>query len=132
MDASKLPKLKSEEFNTDGRPKNMPGIYKHKDSGATWITSPGETGTVQADALMAPIWEHAWERTGDVPSRLELIKMRKMQAMKDVLIEAKVKEEDEAEMVALEAEIKAEIKAGSKTPAKVEVDNPPPGTGVSF
>jgi len=128
MDASKLPKLKSAETNTDGRPKNLPGIYKHKDNGQVCITPPGEEGTIYADYLMSPAWEHAWERTGDVPSRQELLKMNKVQEMKDKIIDAEQQIKDAAEMEALEAKIKAE----SKGKTDDEVDNPAPGTGVSF
>lgn len=83
MDASKLPKQQSKEINTDGRPLNQPGIYVHKDSGATFITAEGQDGVVQADALMSPLWEHSWEWTADVPSRLEILKMREAQLKKD-------------------------------------------------
>lgn len=79
MDASKIPKQKSAEKNSDGRPINLPGVYKHKDTGATFITSDGNEGVVQADALMSTVWKDAWERVGDVPSRLELLEMRKAQ-----------------------------------------------------
>jgi len=122
MDASNLPKLKSAERNSDGSVKHLPGIYTHKDTHATYITAPGEEGSIQADALMSPIWEHSWEWTGDVPSRQELLKMRKVQELKDVLIEAEDKKKEKAEMAALEAEIK-----GVK-----ETSNPAPGTGVQF
>ncbi len=86
MDATKLPKQQSQEINTDGRPINLPGIYVHKDTGAKYITAEGLEGTTQADALMSPNWEKAWQRTGDVPSRLELKKMREDQLKKDTAI----------------------------------------------
>lgn len=89
MDATKIPKQKSAERNTDGRPLNLPGIYVHKDTGATFITAEGEDGTTQADALMSPNWEHSWEWTAEVPTRLEILDMRKVQEQKDAaLIEA--------------------------------------------
>lgn len=83
MDASKLPKGQSVE-RTEGRPYNLPGIYKHKPSGNTLITSDGDEGVVQADALMSPVWKDQWERVGDVPSRVELKEMREAQLQKDL------------------------------------------------
>ena len=62
---------------------NLPGIYVHKDTNAVFITAEGQDGVTQADALMSPIWEHAWEWTADVPNRLELKKMREDQLEKD-------------------------------------------------
>jgi hypothetical protein len=94
MDATKIPKLKSAERNTDGRPLNLPGIYVHKDTAAVFITAPGEDGVTQADALMNPLWEHAWEWTADVPNREELLEMRKAQEKKDTaMLEAPEKAE---------------------------------------
>jgi hypothetical protein len=77
MDASTLSKGQSLE-RTDGRPHNEPGTYKHKETGKVFITAPGEEGVVQADALIdAQKWGGTWERVGDVPSRVELLKMHK-------------------------------------------------------
>jgi hypothetical protein len=76
MDVSTLPKNQSKE-RTDGRPVNEPGTYKHRDTGAIYITAAGEEGVVQADALKAPVWKDAWERVGSVPSHAELLKQRK-------------------------------------------------------
>lgn len=106
MDPTKIPKEKSPERHTDGRPVNEAGIYVHKDTKAILITSEGKEGVIQADALMSPLWEHAWERTGDVPSRLELLKMRKAQEKKD------------AALIEIE---------GSE-----EADKPAPGTGRNY
>lgn len=64
---------------TEGRPLNQPGTYKHRDTGAIYITAHGEEGVVQADALQSPVWQGAWERVGDVPSHAELLKQRKKQ-----------------------------------------------------
>lgn len=83
MDATKLPKGQSKEV-TDGRPINEPGIYVHKDTGAEYITAEGEEGSIQADALNSPVWKDAWERKGDVPSRVELLERRKAQEAKDL------------------------------------------------
>lgn len=88
MDASQLPKGKSNELNGDGRPINLPGIYVHKETKATYITAEGEEGVVQADALMSPVWLKSWERTGDVPSRTELLEMREAQSLKDAKADA--------------------------------------------
>lgn len=85
MNPSNLPKQKSGEVTT-GRTQNLPGTYKHRDTGAIYITAEGEEGVIQADALMSPIWEHAWERTGEVPSRTELLEMRKAQEEKDAAL----------------------------------------------
>lgn len=82
MDASKLPKGQSAEA-TQGRPQNQPGVYKHRDTGATFITAPGEEGILQADALLSPVWKDSWERVGDAPSRSELLEMQKKQLEKD-------------------------------------------------
>jgi hypothetical protein len=115
MDATKLPKGQSLEFSVDGRPVNLPGIYVHKDTGAQFITAEGQDGVTQADALMSPVWEHAWEWSAEVPSRLEILAMRKAQAEKET---TKTKE-----AVILEA----------PTKAKEEVsDDPLPGTGASY
>lgn len=98
MDASNIPKMQSKEINSDGRPINMPGIYKHKDTGAEFITSEGQEGVTQADSLMNPLWKDAWERVGDVPSRIELLAMQKAQLVKDTAAEAAQKEADKAEL----------------------------------
>lgn len=108
MDASNLPKLQSKELNTDGRPINLPGVYEHKDNDAVYITPEGDEGVAQADALMHPLWKDAWQRVGDVPSRVEILAMRKTQEIKDATTEALAKGKEEAEMkaakkVALEA-----------------------------
>lgn len=87
---------------TDGRPINPAGKYRHKETGAEYITAPGEEGIVQADALMAPVWKDAWEKVGEVPSRIELQKMRKDQQLKDAKEEAAQKKAEEAELKAAE------------------------------
>lgn len=88
---------------TEGRPINLPGIYRHRETGAEYITAPGEDGVIQADALMAPVWKDAWERVGEVPSRIELQKMQKKQQLKDAKAEAAEKKAEEAELKAIEA-----------------------------
>lgn len=98
MDASQLPKGQSTEKSTDGRPLNMPGIYQHKDTGARFITAEGESGVIQADALMTERWKDAWKRVGDVPSRLELLEMRKAQELKDAKADAIEKAAHKAEL----------------------------------
>jgi hypothetical protein len=77
MDASTIPKGQSKEITESGQ--NLPGIYIHKDTKAEFITSEGEEGVIQADALMSPIWKDAWYRAADVPSRVELLASRKAQ-----------------------------------------------------
>lgn len=100
MDASQLPKGQSLERTSDGRPLNLPGIYEHKEAGKQIITAPGEEGVIQADALMSPVWQDGWKRVGDVPSRIELLKARKDQLLKDQKAEAKDKAADKAELEA--------------------------------
>lgn len=110
MDASTLPKGQSLERTSDGRPINQPGIYKHKDTGAVFITAPGEAGVIQADQLNSPAWKDSWERTGDVPSRTEILAAQKAQALKDAADEAAQKKADEAELKAVTAGAKSKTK----------------------
>lgn len=100
MDASQLPKGQSKEISSDGRPINLPGIYKHKDTGAIFETAPGEPGVIQADALKSPVWQGAWERVGDVRTRTEILAAQKAQLLKDTAAEAAQKKADEAELKA--------------------------------
>ena len=93
---AELSKGQSTEKNGDGRAINLPGKYVHKQSGATLITSAGDEGVVQADALMQPRWQGAWHRASDVPSRLEVKEMQKAQAIKDAKAESADKKELEA------------------------------------
>ena len=93
MDASTLPKGQSLE-STDGRPKSEPGTYKHKETGEIFITAEGEAGSIQADAILdSQKWGGSWERVGDVPSRVELLKMRKAQDTNEAKVEKKAKTE---------------------------------------
>lgn len=96
MDASILPKGQSPEV-TEGK-QNLPGIYRHKETGNEVITAEGNEGVIMADAMMSPVWKDQWERIGDVPSRSEILKMQKAQAAKEVKTEGnpKVKAELEA------------------------------------
>ena len=96
----------SKERNGDGRAINLPGIYTHAKSGKRVITADGDEGVVQADALMQPRWQGAWERTGDVPSRIEILAMQKAQAMKDAKVTAIEKKVDEAEIAEAVAAVK--------------------------
>jgi hypothetical protein len=118
MDPSNLPKQQSKELNGDGRPINLPGVYEHKDTDAVFITSEGDEGVAQADALMSPLWKDAWERVSDVPSRTEILEMRKAQEVKDATADALAKGKEEAEMrAAKKAALEAE-KAASDAEAK--------------
>ena len=117
MDASNIPKGQSPE-RTDGRPINLPGIYVHKETGAKYITAEGEEGVTQADALMADKWQGGWERVGDVPTRVELQKMRKAQEVKDAAAEKLAKEEEEAEMAKAVEEAVKEAKEEKKKASK--------------
>lgn len=96
MDAKNLPKGQSREVSSSGSSK--PGIYKHKETGATFITAEGDDGITQADALLTPIWNNQWEWIGEPPSRSELLAMQKAQAEKEAKTEtnSKVKAELEA------------------------------------
>lgn len=117
MDPTKIPKGQSPESYTDGRLVNQPGIYKHHDTGAEFITFPGEEGVLQADALMSPVWKDKWERIGDVPSRAELDKRRRAQLLTDTKREAREKAEEEAE---LKAAAEEGTREGSGTDAAPE------------
>lgn len=97
MDASQLPKGKSAEKTPDGRAINQPGIYVHKDTGATFITAPGEEGVLQADALQSPAWKDAWEWKGEAPSRSEVLEMQKAQLAKDKKAEEAAKKAETQE-----------------------------------
>lgn len=104
MDASKLPKGQSLERTSDGRLVNQPGTYKHRDTGAIFVTAPGEEGVIQADALSSPVWQGAWERVGEVPSRTDILAAQKAQALKDA-------EAEKAEKAAEKAELETAAKA---------------------
>lgn len=95
MDASNLPKGQSKE-QSDGV-NNLPGTYVHKDTGATIITSEGNEGVVQADALLSPVWKDAWERKGDTLSHSERLAKQKEQAEKDAKTEADPKTKKQLE-----------------------------------
>lgn len=110
MDASNLPKGKSSEVS-NGR-QNPPGIYRHKDTGAEFITSDGNDGSIQADALLSPVWKDGWEWIGEVPSRVELLERQKTQQIKEATEATLAKEQEdkdlvEAKKVAVEAARKA-------------------------
>lgn len=105
MDESKISKGQSTE-KTDGRRVNEPGIYKHRDTKAIFITAQGEEGSIQADALLAPIWKDAWYRESDVPSRLQLVKIRKTQEIKDAKDAAILKKAEKAEIDEAVASVK--------------------------
>ena len=105
--------MQSIEVNADGRPMNQPGIYKNKDTGAEFITSEGIEGVAQADAILAIAdkTKTTWERVADVPSRLEILEMRKQQEVKDATEEALQAGKVEAEMKALKKKALEEAKA---------------------
>ena len=112
MDASSIPKMQSKETPTDGRPVNLPGVYRHKDTKQVFITSSDyDAGVAQADYLMHPLWKDAWERESDVPSHQELLKMRKAQEVKDATEEALARGQEEAEMKAAKKKALEEAKA---------------------
>lgn len=108
------PKMQSKEINSDGRPINLPGVYEHKDTDAVFITSEGDEGVAQADALMHPLWKDAWERVGDVPSRVEILAMRKAQEIKDATAEALEKGKEAEEMKAAKKKALEEAKLAVK------------------
>lgn len=110
LNPSQIPKMQSKEVNYDGRPVNLPGIYEHKDTDAVFITSEGDEGIAQADALMQPLWQGAWERVGDVPTRLEILEMRKKQEIKDATAEALAEGKKAEEMKALKKQALEEAK----------------------
>ena len=97
MDTNTLPKGRSAESN-DGRPNHEPGIYEHKETKVRFITAEGNEGSIQADSLMSPVWKDSWQRVGDVPSRVELLKMQKTQLIKDEASEKIEKQLEEEEL----------------------------------
>lgn len=114
MDPSTIPKMQSKETNTDGRPYNKPGIYEHKDTDAVFITSEGDEGIAQADALNVPLWKDAWEWKGPVPSRVEILEMRKKQEIKDATEEALRVGKEAEEMKAAKKKALEEAKVAVK------------------
>ena len=73
MNAATLPKYQSREENGNRKPKNLPGVYRHEGSKKEIITSADPNdGAIQADAFVRV----GYHRIGDVPSRLEMQKMR--------------------------------------------------------
>ena len=136
MNASDLPKGQSNEVSSDGRLINLPGIYVHTETGSKFITAAGDEGVVQADAIER---QGGFERVGDVPSRVELLKMNKAQLVKDetakavekgldatahkaAVKEAKQKAQDSIDELKV-TETKAKD-ADGKVPAGEEVEQP--------
>lgn len=103
MDASTIPKGQSAEKN-EAR-SFPPGIYRNQDNNEIFITAEGEAGSIQADALMSPIWKDVWQWEAEVPNRVELLKLRKAQAIKDAKAEKAEKEADKAEIDAAVEEL---------------------------
>lgn len=117
---SQIPKLQSKEVNSDGRPINMPGVYRHKDTGEDFITtSDFDAGVAQADYLMSPVWKDAWSRVGDVPSRQELLARNRAQLIKDAASEGAAKREEEADLAKAIAEAEASLAKTTKKPAVI-------------
>lgn len=104
MDASQIPKGQSAEKTEGGQ--NLPGVYIHKDTKVKFITSDGEEGVIQADALMSPVWKDAWYRATDVPTRVQILADRKAQEIKDAKAEAEEKKAHKAEIEAAVATAK--------------------------
>lgn len=108
MDATQLSKGQSTEKNGDGRPINPPGVYLHGQTGTRFITSEGDEGVLQADALMQPRWQGAWKRIEDVPSRVKLLELQKAQALQDAKEAAIDKADETAKIETAVAESKTE------------------------
>lgn len=108
MEATQLPKGQSSEQPGDGRKRNEPGVYEHPGAKVRVITQPGDEGVIQADAAVRV----GYKRVADVPSRLELLEMRKAQLLKDKA-EAVTMKTDEDKLV-------AEIATLSAKPEKVK------------
>lgn len=52
----------------DGRPVNLPGLYRHTESGAEIITtSDYDAGKIQGDALV----QVGFKRVGDIPTKVD-------------------------------------------------------------
>lgn len=124
MDPTSIPKNQSAE-TVSGRPQNKPGIYKHRDTGATFITAAGEEGILQADALLSPVWKDAWERVGDAPSSQELLEMRKKQLIKDTKAEKARQEAEKAELETATAEAES-VEGPSEVRETEEAEAPKP------
>lgn len=114
MDASQLPSGPSAEKSPRS---NLPGEYAMDGVEQHIITTEGDEGYIQADALVRV----GFKRVGDVPSRVELLAMQKRQLVKDLAAEKKAKDDEKAELDRLvEEEIKSEAsaKAPAEAPAK--------------
>lgn len=117
---SQIPKLQSKEANYDGRPVNLPGTYRHKDTKEDFITSSDfDAGVAQADYLMSPVWKDAWSRVGDVPSYTELLARNRAQLIKDSAAEGSAKREEEADLAKAIAEAEASLAKTTKKPAVI-------------
>jgi hypothetical protein len=80
---------------------NDAGVYRHPKAKKEIITVPGEKGKIQADALV----RLGFVRVGNVPSRVELDKMRADQLHKDRVLEAQEKANIKAAEEAADAEV---------------------------
>lgn len=78
MDPTTLPQGPSGE-NTQGKPRNRPGVYTHPATNKSLIVMPDAKSTAQQDALV----RLGFERTDDAPSRTELAKMQADQGIMD-------------------------------------------------
>lgn len=79
---SEIPKGQSGERNNG--PKNLPGVYRHKETGHEVITSASDGGTLQEGATQADaLVRVGYVRVGEAKSREELLKMQQDQAAKD-------------------------------------------------
>lgn len=108
MDNNGLSKDKSQEANGGGKPKNLPGIYRHDGSGKEIITSADPSdGQIQADAFVRV----GYHRIGDVPGRRTQAKMR----------EERIKQEEETELARLAGE-KAERHEGTTSRSAADLE----------
>lgn len=63
--------MQKEEVMGDGRPVNLPGLYRHEESGTEIITtSDPNDGRIQADALV----QVGYKRVGDIPTKINTVK----------------------------------------------------------
>lgn len=88
MNPSTLPKgpsIESDGMSGQAKPANLPGIYRHKETGKELIIAPDPISRAQQDALV----RLGFEWVGETPSRQEILEMQAAQLKKDQADEKK-------------------------------------------
>jgi hypothetical protein len=97
-----------QEANGGGKPKNLPGVYRHEGSGKEIITSADPNdGQIQADAFVRV----GYHWIGDVPGKRTQAKMR----------EERIKQEEEADAARIAGE-KAERHEGTTSRSAADLE----------